>query len=268
MPQSRPSIQELGPDLLVLSKTQLLVTLGLPVTFFTLYFVFAIQDLWYLAVPCTMALSFCTYGSTSHDLVHGNLRINTTLNTILLFLIELLCFRSGHSYKLSHLYHHKRFPNEDDVEGAASQMTLLRTLLEGIIFQPKIYFWAIFTNKDHRYRLIILSEGILILIIIGLAMISLPYTDTYFVYMCLMVAGSWIIPLITSYAVHTPTGQNELLQTRLFRGTFFSTVAFNHLFHLEHHLYPMVPHKNWPELARRLDYYFKREGIKPFEIKL
>jgi beta-carotene hydroxylase len=33
---------------------------------------------------------------------------------------------------------------------------------------------------------------------------------------------------------------------------------------LEHHLYPMVPHKNWPKLARRLDSYFNGEKLKPF----
>jgi beta-carotene hydroxylase len=78
-----------------------------------------------------------------------------------------------------------------------------------------------------------------------------------------MIAGSWIIPFITSYLVHTPEGVNELEQTKLFRGKFFSIISFEHLYHLEHHLYPMVPHKNWPALARRLDPYFKKQKIKP-----
>jgi len=33
---------------------------------------------------------------------------------------------------------------------------------------------------------------------------------------------------------------------------------------LEHHLYPSIPHQNWPNLARRLDPYFARVGIKLF----
>jgi beta-carotene hydroxylase len=81
--------------------------------------------------------------------------------------------------------------------------------------------------------------------------------------MSLMIAGSWIIPFVTSYAVHAPDNDRELTQTRLFRGPFFSIVAINHLFHLEHHLYPMVPHKNWPKLARRLDHYFQSQGLEP-----
>jgi beta-carotene hydroxylase len=35
---------------------------------------------------------------------------------------------------------------------------------------------------------------------------------------------------------------------------------------LEHHLYPQVPHHHWPELARRLDPYFLRAGVRPLRI--
>lgn len=59
---------------------------------------------------------------------------------------------------------------------------------------------------------------------------------------------------------------NELFQTRAFRGTVASIVAMGHLYHLEHHLYPSVPHHNWPELARRLNPHFERAGVKPVTI--
>jgi beta-carotene hydroxylase len=264
----KPSIKDLGIDLLTLSRFQLVSTFLIPFSFFFLYFVFAFNGLWIFAVLCTIGLSFTSYGSTSHDLVHENLKIHRHLNTFLLSLLELICFRSGHAYRLSHLYHHRRFPNEDDVEGAASRMTFIRTLLEGMIFQFKIFFWTVNQNKNSRHFHLIMFEGIGILIFVLCCFISLSYTWVLFVYMIVMIAGSWIIPLITSYAVHIPSGSNELQQTRLFRGRFFSIVAFDHLYHLEHHLYPMVPHKNWPKLARRLDTYFKAENIKPVEIKL
>lgn len=244
------------------------MTLVLPFVFVTLYFVLAINDHWPLAFLAAMGLSFTSYGSTSHDLVHENLRINKTLNTILLSVIELICFRSGHAYKQSHLYHHKRFPHEDDVEGAASRMTLWQTLLEGLIFQFKIYHWAVSRNRDSRYHAITIYEGVAIAMLVLLACYSLNFTYVFFTYMILIVAGSWIIPLITSYAVHTPNGANELMQTRLFRGRLLAVIAFDHLYHLEHHLYPMIPHKNWPKLAKRLDGYFEKEGIKPIALKL
>jgi beta-carotene hydroxylase len=244
------------------------MTIVAPVFFFLSFWFFAFQGYWIVAVLCAMALSFSTYGSTSHDLVHENLKIKKTINTVLLSFTEAICFRSGHAYKLSHLYHHKRYPHEDDVEGSASRMTFFRSLMEGVIFQFKIYRWSLTRADKSKYHSLVLMEGLIILLFVLFCILSLRFTFIPFVYLCLMISGSWIIPLVTSYAVHTPQGSNELQQTRLFRGKFFSVVAFNHLYHLEHHLYPMVPHKNWPKLAERLDDYFKKQGIEPIEFKI
>jgi len=267
-PHAKPTIKDLGLDLLHLSPFQLMVTIALPFFFFALYFAFAFSDRWVFAFICTIALSFFSYGSTSHDLVHENLELDKTINMILLTVLELICFRSGHAYKLSHLYHHKRFPHEDDIEGSAARMSLVRSMLEGIIFQPKLYFWAIRNYKGYKYYRLVIVEGIAVAMLISFCIYSLSFTYVYFVYMCLMITGSWLIPLITSYAVHSPDSDRELTQTRLFRGVFFSLISVNHLFHLEHHLYPMVPHKNWPKLARRLDNYFNSEGIEPVKLTL
>ena len=259
----KPTIKVLGEDLLKLSVTKLLLTLLLPFLFFGLYFLFASQEYWIPAILCTMAFSFTTYGSTSHDLVHKNLGLNNTLNEFLLSLIEGLALRSGHAYRLSHLHHHNRFPHEDDIEGAASKMTFIGSLWEGVIFQGKIYVWALKNYKNNFQRTLILAEGLFVLAIISFSVYSLQYTAVFFVYVCLMIAGSWIIPLVTSYLVHTPEGKSELEQTRLFRGKFYRFVSFEHLYHLEHHMYPMIPHKNWRALSERLDPFFKEVKVKP-----
>jgi beta-carotene hydroxylase len=264
----KPTIHELGTDLLDLSVAKLFITLFTPFVFLALYIVFAFRGYWIPAVLCAMALSFTTYGSTSHDLVHRNLKISKTMNEFLLSVIELICFRSGHAYKISHLYHHKRYPHEDDVEGAASRMTLLRSLVEGVIFQPKLYGWALKNFKHQKELYIILAEGIAVVLLALFCLFSVSYTLAGVVYLGLMIMGSWIIPLVTSYAVHTPEGNTELHQTRLFRGKFFSWIAFDHLYHLEHHLYPMVPHKNWPVLAKRLDPYFTKHKLHPLTFDL
>jgi beta-carotene hydroxylase len=43
-------------------------------------------------------------------------------------------------------------------------------------------------------------------------------------------------------------------------------VALEHLYYLEHHLYPQVPHHNWPELGRRLDPHFLHAGLQPLRL--
>jgi beta-carotene hydroxylase len=264
----KPSIHELGTDLLDLSLPKVVLTIAQPFVFFFLYWLFAWYELWIPAVICTMGMSFTTYGSTSHDLVHQNLKLPKSFNTLLLSIIELFCFRSGHAYKVCHLYHHKRYPHTDDIEGAASRMSFFRSLLEGVIFQFKLYHWALHNTRTQSEKRLIIAEGGAVIFLIVFCFYSIQYTVAGVLYLGLMIMGSWIIPLITSYAVHTPGHEHELHQTRLFRGRFFSFIAFEHLYHLEHHLYPMVPHKNWPMLAKRLDPFFKREHVKPLELNI
>jgi len=113
------------------------------------------------------------------------------------------------------------------------------------------------------YRRWVLAEGIAVL---GLLAVCLVASRATAVYAFLMIGGSWIFPFMTSYIPHDARGADDLHQTRLFRGRVLSVVALEHLYHLEHHLYPQVPHHNWPELARRLDPHFERAGLRPIRL--
>jgi beta-carotene hydroxylase len=143
-------------------------------------------------------------------------------------------------------------------------MSLVRTLVEGVIFQPKIWWWAV--RRAKHDRAIILAEGLICLMLIGISIALYPITSVFLVYVVLMIAGSWIIPLVTSYVPHDPSGRNELFQTRLFRGRVASFIALEHLYHLEHHLYPSIPHHHWPALAKRLDPFFAKAGLKSIKL--
>ena len=259
-----PTLKELAPDLTHISRWRRTLSLSLPFLYAVLYFCFAALRWWPLAVLALMCLSFVTYGSTSHDLVHRNLGLRKTTNDLLLSLIELLALRSGHAYRVAHLHHHARYPQRDDIEGAAARMSLPRTLLEGVIFQFKIWFWAV--RRTGQAKAWIIIEGVGCLLLVALAVLLYPVTPVFLVYVVLMIMGSWIIPLITSYIPHHPDGSDMLTQTRLFRGRVASIIAIEHLYHLEHHLYPAVPHHNWPKLAKRLDSFFEEASVKPIKI--
>src|SRR6266581_667811 len=137
-----PSLSELGLDLLHIDHVQRVMAVMTPFALAALYITLAHFRFWPLAVVTLMYLSFVTYGSISHDLVHRTLGLPRGVNDFFLSVIELMAFRSGHAYRLAHLHHHARFPHDDDIEGAASKMSLMRTLLEGVIFQPRIMIWA------------------------------------------------------------------------------------------------------------------------------
>jgi beta-carotene hydroxylase len=228
------------------------------------YFVSAALGWWPPAVFALVALSFVTYGSTSHDLVHRSLGLPPAANEALLCLVELLALRSGHAYRAAHLHHHARFPHPDDIEGAAAGMPWPRALAEGVLFHPRIWLWAV--KNATRSRAWVLGEGVACLALAGAAAASSRVAPAGLVYVTLMVMGSWLHPLLTAHVPHDPGGAGELFQTRAFRGVVARAVALGHLYHLEHHLYPSVPHQNWPRLAGRLDPHLAGAGVRPITL--
>ena len=259
-----PTLDALGRDLLRVPVWRRAFSLTAPFVLTALFFVLTAQGEWIAALACPVLLSFLTYGSISHDLVHRNLGLPKWLNEILLTLIELLAFRSGHAYRAVHLHHHAHFPAEDDLEGAASKMSFVRALVEGIGLQARLWFFAMRKPGAHRPWAIV--ECVASVVLLGASIAVWPVTKAPAAYAALMIMGSWIFPLITAYIPHDARGETELTQTKLFRGKVLSWVALEHLYHLEHHLYPGVPHHNWPELASRLDPFFERAGLRPIKL--
>jgi beta-carotene hydroxylase len=255
-----PTLNELGKDLLHVSSLQIFLSLAFPFMLTAGFFIFCCSHWWLLAFLCPVLLSFFTYGSISHDLVHRTLKIPKPLNEVLLCAIELLTLRSGHAYRSSHLNHHAKFPSKDDLEGAAAGMTIPQAIMDGITLQYRIWWHAFRVSKvDRRW---ILGEGIAVLVILTFSMAFIKVSVLPFIYCALVIAGSWVFPLATSLIPHNAGGTSELTKTRLYRGNLIRLVAMDHLYHLEHHLYPQVPHHSWPELARRLDPHFERLGVK------
>ena len=263
-PIELPSLDTLGQDLLQVSRTRKLLSLAAPFALTAIFFLLTARGWWLPALACPVLLSFLTYASTSHDLVHRNLRLPAFLNETLLAAIELLAFRSGHAYRTVHLNHHAHFPEEDDLEGAAAGMPWWRALLDGITLQYRLWFFALRRPGSNR-RWVMVEGSLAVLLLAGCALLY-PVTPWPAVYAALMVGGSWIYPFATAYVVHVPEGNSDLTRTRLFRGRLLSLLALEHLYHLEHHLYPQVPHHNWPRLARRLDPYFARLGLQPIKL--
>jgi len=258
-----PSLERLGRDLLVVAWWRRALSLTAPFALALGYFVCAVDRRWAAAIACTMVLTFLTYGSVSHDLVHRTLRLPPRVNDALLCAIELLSFRSGHAYRVAHLNHHAHFPDGDDIEGAAGGMTWWRALLDGVTLQPRLWWFAVRRQRDRGW---IVAEAAGVVILLGASLAAIPWTAAPAGYAALMIAGSWVFPFVTSFIPHDSQGRTTLTRTRLFRGRILSIVALEHLYHLEHHLYPQVPHHNWPRLAQRLDPYFERAGVRPVKL--
>jgi beta-carotene hydroxylase len=262
MSSDLPSLNEIGDDLLRVGPVRIAFSLLMPFVAAGLYFWLAFHGLWIPAFLCIVYLSFCTYASVSHDLVHGAFRLPRLFNGVLLSAIELLCLRSGCAYRETHLHHHRVFPRDDDIEASVAYGSVWRMLLLSPFHQVRLWFWT-FRRADSGERAMLVLEAILAISYVVFAFAILPRTPVFLVYAILVIGGSWFYPLATVYLPHDPLGTSKTTQTRMFRGRFVNLFALGHLYHLEHHLYPAIPHQNWPELARRLDPILARSGVKP-----
>jgi beta-carotene hydroxylase len=260
-----PNIQTLGDDLLELTNIQKLWTILKPFLCISFCIFFALNS-W--SVPFTLTvvvLMFVTYVSTSHDLVHGSLKLGTKANNLLLSITEMLVLRSGHAFKICHINHHRHFPKLEDIEGASAHKTLIETLLEGPFYIYRLYFWALKNARDKDKRWLYI-EGVWFLLFLIIAILnynSYPYLLLYFI---LTQLGSWLYPLFTVYIPHRIDHRHRIYQTKLIRGPLISFIFAHHNYHLEHHLYPMVPHQNWRKLAKRLSPYLKRYSLETITI--
>lgn len=255
----KPSLELLGMDLLETTLGERVRSLVLPFLTCGVFFAAAAAGCWWGALVCAVVQSYFTYASVSHDLVHRTLRLPGWLNEALLFLIEGMSFRSGHAFRATHLQHHRKFPDlKEDPEGAAAGMPWWRALAAGPSAQPRLWFWALRRTQGGN-RLWVIAEGM------GIVLWAAWCTQSPVgrAYLAVTVAGSWIHPFMTSFVPHDADQSDPLRQTRLFRGRVAELLSFGHLYHLEHHLYPQVPHQRWRELARRLDPFFAAQGLKP-----
>jgi beta-carotene hydroxylase len=263
-----PTLDELGRDLLRIPRWRLVLSLASPFVLVGLFFAFASSDWWLAAGACMVALSFITYGSISHDLVHRTLSLSRRWNDLFLTLIEGLMLRSGRAYRLAHLNHHARYPDPvNDPEARAAYVTLGAALLSGPGFFVRLWWWAVRNHPEHRARLA--TEGLAILCLATVAVLCavMGWTFALIVYVGLAYLGTWIVPVATAYIPHAPMGATVLSQTRRFRGWIIRLLAFDHLYHLEHHLYPAIPHQRWPELARRLDAFLDQAAVPAIRLK-
>lgn len=262
-----PPLSEIGLDLLDVTPLWRRAAIAAPFACTGLFFLLAWRGWWWLALPCLALHTFLTYASVSHDLVHGTLGLSPRANDVLLALVELLGLRSGHAYRASHLFHHRRFPDPEDLEGAPARMTWLRALLEGPVYLWRLGSWA-WKHGRRRERVWLGMEaaGIVAYVAAAVYLWVTGRTAIPVIYGGLLVLGSWLFPFVFVYLMHDATGRSPLFQTRAFRGRIVPALMLHHTYHLEHHLYPMVPARNWLALARRLDPLLERAGVIPIRL--
>ncbi|MGH8021932.1 MAG: fatty acid desaturase [Opitutaceae bacterium] len=127
-----PKLDDLGRDLLLSSSAQRVLAIVRPLLCVGAYFGFAFLGWWIAAIAAVAGLMFITYASVSHDLLHRTPGFSRRVNDFWLAIIEALVLRSGHAFRVTHLQHHRRFPADDDIEGAVADKPWWTLAISGL----------------------------------------------------------------------------------------------------------------------------------------
>lgn len=257
-----PSLTSLGLDLLEVDPRARAWILARPLLA-ALGFVWSwAAGLEWLA-PAFVFLLFVGIVSSTHDVVHGSLGLGRIATHLWLFMLGALVLESGHAYRLTHLRHHAVFPGPDDPEGAPAKMSLLGAALHGLIFLPKLWWWAL-RRAPVAERPWLLVEAAWALGFLGIA--AWTGARLMMAYAAMAIIGSWTYPLLTAHLPHRNYGDSPLTYTHTLRGRIIPRLFLELTYHLEHHLYPRVPTHRLKALSERLDPYFRRAGVQPWRV--
>lgn len=253
---------ELG-DLLTTTAWRRRVALARPFAGVAL-FALTVYFGWWWATPIVIFATFVAVVTVTHDVVHRALGLGPRGTDWALFFMGVVLLESGHAYRLTHLQHHKRFPDPvDDPEGYPADMTLLGAVCYGPIFLIRLWWWAWRTGRDRAWLAV---EAAVPIAAVAIGVLSWRQIPGILVYVTMAIAGSWVYPLLTVYLPHHHYGDTPLSQTRTLRGRLLPAIFLELTYHLEHHLYPKVPSHHLPELSRRLDPYFAANGVRPVRV--
>lgn len=259
-----PTLAELGQDLLATSGAQRRRALGRPFLGLAA-FVLAAYLGWWWATPLIVFGIFVAIVTATHDVVHGTLGLARWQSDVWLFLLGLVLLESGHAYRMTHRQHHRLFPSPDDPEGYPADLSFLGAVLYGPVFLVRLWIWS-FRRASPAGRCWLLAEATAPATVIAVGALAWSAAPGILVYAVLAIVGSWVYPLLTVYLPHHDYGDEPLTQTRTLRGRLIPAVFLELTYHLEHHLYPQVPSHNLPELARRLDPFFAKAGVRPVAV--
>lgn len=257
-----PRIEDLGLDLLKSTPYQRWQPVAMPYVWAGCFLV-AWHHGWYGTSLFFLMLVFSATSTSTHDVVHGTLGLARSEAEWLLFLLGAPIFESGHAYRLTHLEHHRSFPHHDDPEGEAAHMPFWRVLFLGPTFIPKLWLWAWrkAARKPAQRRWLVIEAVFPFLALAG-ALIMLHWSTAPIAYWIGTVVSSWLYPLLVVHLPHRHFGETRISQAWTLRGRLIPRLFLPLAYHLEHHLYPMVPSHNLPLLAKRLEPYLEGQPVE------
>jgi len=236
-------------DLLRLSHLEVLHELSLSLPWLGASWIAAAHELYVLALGASF-MFFLTGLRQVHNAYHYALGISRRATECVMFALSVLMLGSMHAVQLTHLLHHRRCMTDDDVEAAGSRLPGWRAVLIGPLFPLRLHGKAL-EMATARHRRWIWAELAANLAFVAAVFLVLR-TGWLEYHVAAMLLGQCLTAFFAVWTVHHDC---ELpgYPARTIRHPLKALVTYNMFYHVEHHLFPAVPTRKLPILARRLD---------------
>ncbi len=246
-----PAAVELGADLTTTTSLQFALAVARPLTVIALYCWASLEGHWKLAVMLVPIL-FLADVVVVHDLMHHNLSRSKRTNHVSLTILAALMLESGHALEATHAEHHRSFPSKSDPEAYLATWPIWRVLIEGPIYRYKLWYWALRHGNGSRVAAVA-AEAMLHFAVVGAA-IAASVTGGYApftVFVATGIVSSWFFPIVSVTGVHNARAKSQFQQSRTLRGVVVPRAMLGMGYHLEHHLWPMIPSHHLNATAQR-----------------
>ncbi len=200
------------------------------------------------SLVCSFYL-FLTGLRQTHNAHHYALGLSKRGTEWAMYALSLVMMSSMHAIQVTHLHHHKHCLDDEDVEATTAKLSWLKAILIGPRFITGLHYHALRLAK-RKQRSWILFELASLVVYTALVWLVLDVTALK-VHWALMVLGQFGTGFFAVWTVHHGCDAERIARTQ--RGWMKNLISYDMFFHLEHHLFPAVPTRRLPELAKRLD---------------
>lgn len=236
-------------DLRHLSHRQTAWELSLFVPWIVGSLLFAARGWWIAALGCSFVF-FLVGLRIVHDAHHHNLGLSRAGDDAVMAVLSVLLLSSMHAVQFNHLRHHRHCMNDEDLEAWSARLPAYKAILFGPAFPVMLHHAALKkgTRRVRQWTIVELAAAAAWISTVFLVfdLRALRY------HVIVMLIGQCLTAFFAVWTVHHDCDRSHYI-ARTLRGRVKTRLTYNMFFHVEHHLFPGVPTRNLPEVARRLD---------------
>jgi fatty acid desaturase len=258
-----PPLSELDGRLVRTSRPRRIWTLMRPIVWVGIFGALSQRGWWILAVAVFPAL-FVSQVVALNDVMHRSIGLGPRATRLAVAFLGCLVIESGHAIRITHLAHHNQGGGPDDPESYVDLLPLRWLLAEMPRYRFRIwgYGWRNSSRRERRWICVELGFAATVIA----ASVSGTAPATVVVFLVLSILAGWAFPLVSAVGPHADWGRDDASHAYRVRGRWLPRLMLNLPFHLEHHLYPEVPSHRLPELAKAIEPFIDRAGIKQVRV--